>query len=170
MRKLNITDSDLAQMKNSSIVLHGEFDASFFDLLKTKDVNKIFVVEGRPNLDSSKIICKELLKRKLKPTVIADNMVGFLFYKELVKEVWLAYDQIDYRGAFCFIGASIIGALSKRHSVPVFCYPAKRKRKKELIGKTKDVTLFQAISIAPKETEGYVPLYEWVPGKNFVVK
>ena len=94
-------------MQKSVVLLHGEFEPSFFDLFKGRKQEKFYVMEGRPSLKASKTACQQLLKRKIKPTLIADNMAGFLFGKNLVKEVWIAYYQADHRGAMCPIGASI---------------------------------------------------------------
>src|SRR3990167_6147313 len=76
--------------KNSVVLLQGVFKTSVFDLLKQKKVEEVFVLEGRPGLESARQSCRELLKRKIRPTLVTDNMAGFLFYKNLVKEVWLS--------------------------------------------------------------------------------
>lgn len=149
--------------KNSVILLQGVFDPSVFDLLKRKKVKEIFVLEGRPGLEAAKTSCKELLKRKIKPTLIADNMAGFLFYKEMVKEIWLSYQSVDKEGAFCTIGGLILGVLGKKHKVPVYVYPSKKKIK--LFGKSSDLLNFNGVRVAPRGVVGYVPLAEYVPTK-----
>ena len=147
----------------SVIILQGVFESSIFDLLKKRKIRKAFVLEGRPGLEAAKQSCRELIKRKIRPTLIADNMAGFLFYRNLVKEVWVAYQCIDRKGTLCQIGALIMGVLGKKHNVPVYAYPNGRKMK--LFGTTKELAFFNGIKVAPRGITGYVPLAEWVPMK-----
>ena len=147
----------------SVIILQGVFDSSIFDLLKKRKIRKAFVLEGRPGLEAAKQSCRELIKRKIRPTLIADNMAGFLFYRNLVKEVWVAYQCRDRKGTLCQIGALIMGVLGKKHNVPVYAYPNGRKMK--LFGTTKELAFFNGIKVAPRGITGYVPLAEWVPSK-----
>jgi len=149
--------------KNSIILLQGVFRASVFDLLKKKKASEIFVCEGRPGLEAAKISCRELLKRKIKPTLISDNMAGFLFYKNYVKETWLSYQTKDQNGALCQIGGLILGVLGKKHKVPVNIYP--NYQKLQLMGYSKDLSYFNGVKVAPSGIKGYVPLVEWVPAK-----
>jgi len=153
-------------MKQSVVLLHGVFDPALFDLFKKRKKEKFYVLEGRPSLEGGKSCCRELLKRGIPPTVITDNMAGFLFSKDMVKEVWLAYVQADDRGAMCYIGASILGLLAKRNGIPVFVFPAARKRPAPL-GEAKDLLTYNGTKVAPRGIKTYVPLMEWVPGKCF---
>ncbi len=153
--------------KNSVVLLQGVFEPSIFDLLKKKKVKEVFVLEGRPGLDAAKHSCRELLKRKIKPTLISDNMAGFLFYKKLVKEAWLSYQSIDKNGALCQIGGLILGVLGKKHKVPVYVYPSNQKSK--LLGKPKDILYFNGMRVAPSGIPGYVPLVEQV-SERYITK
>lgn len=153
----------LRDIEESVILLQGVFEDSVLDGLKDKKDGEIFVMEGRPSLESAQVTCRELLRRKIKPTLIADNMAGFLFYKNLVKEVWLSYQISDNEGALCQIGALILGVLGKRHDVPVHLYPASTASK--LMGRQKDIFYFKGEKVAPNNIKGYVPLVEWVPNK-----
>ena len=125
--------------------------------------SKFFVLEGRPNLEAAVQNCRTLLKSKIKPTLIADNMAGFLFFKNCVKEVRLAYQYKDSQGALCDIGALILGALARRHKVPVVLYPAQRRTR--FLGNPQDLLKFQGKRIAPKGARAYAPLVEWLPKK-----
>jgi len=149
--------------KNSIILLQGVFKTSIFDLLQKRKEKDIFVLEGRPGLEAAKHSCGELLKRQIKPTLIADNMAGFLFYKDLVKEIWISYHTTDKDGALCQIGGLILGVLGLKHKAPVFIYPNNQKLK--LLGYSKDISYFNGVKVAPNGTKGYVPLVEWVPAK-----
>ena len=149
--------------KNNIILLQGVFKTSIFDLLKKRKIKEVFILEGRPSLEAAKQSSRELLKRKIKPTLIADNMAGFLFYKKLVKEVWLSYQTADKKGALCQIGGLILGVLGRKHKVPVNIFP--NKAKLQLLGRAKDITYFNGTKVAPSGIKSYVPLAEWVPRK-----
>lgn len=147
----------------SVVILQGVFEASVFDLFKKRKVKEAFVLEGRPGLEAARRSSRELIKRKIRPTLIADNMAGFLFYKNLVKEVWVSYQYADQKGALCQIGGLIMGVLGKKHNVPVYVYPNNRTMK--LFGSSKDLSFFNGVKVAPRGVPGYVPLAEWVPSK-----
>ncbi|MCK5015080.1 MAG: hypothetical protein KAS66_14820, partial [Candidatus Omnitrophica bacterium] len=149
--------------KNNIILIQGVFEPSFFDLIKKKRGKEFFILEGRPGLEAAKRSSRELIKRKMKPTLIADNMAGFLFYKNLVNEVWLSYQFIDKKGALCQIGGLILGVLGRRHKVPVCLYPSGQKL--QLLGRPKEISSFNGRRVAPSNIPGYVPLVEWVPKK-----
>jgi len=149
--------------KKSIILLHGVFQPNIFDALSKRKIEEVFVMEGRPSLESSRNICRELLKRKIKPAIIADNMAGFLFYKNLVKEIWISYQSLDKDGALCPIGGLVLSVLGKNHKVPVRLYL--NPEKLLLIGKSKEILSFNGIRVAPRGVKGYVPLVEWIPKK-----
>ncbi|MBI5415567.1 MAG: hypothetical protein HZA29_02010 [Candidatus Omnitrophica bacterium] len=157
-----VSDSFLEKVRGTVVLLHGVFEPSFFDAL-TAGSDEIFVMEGRPSLESAQVTCRELARRKIKPTLIADNMAGFLFYRGLVKEVWLAYQTVDEQGALCPIGSLIVGVLARRHNVPVHVYPASKESR--AMGAQKDIFYFKGIKVAPQNIKGYVPLVEWLPKK-----
>jgi methylthioribose-1-phosphate isomerase len=149
--------------KNSIILLQGIFEPSVFDLLKKRKAVEVNVLEGRPGLDAARHSCRELLKRKIRPTLITDNMAGFLFYKKLVKEIWVSYQSAEKNGVLCQIGGLILGVLGRKHGVPVYAYPSSRKV--ALLGRPKDISYFNGIKVAANNTPCYVPLVEQVPGK-----
>ena len=147
----------------SITILQGAFTPKFFDQLKKRTPQEVFVMEGRPTLEAGQANCRQLLKRKITPTLICDNMAGFLFFKDLVKEIWIAYQLSAEDGALCETGALILGVLGKRHKIPVHLFPSDRKTK--FLGKEKDLMRFQNKTIAPKGIRAYVPLVDWLPGK-----
>ena len=152
----------LEGVKGSVVLVHGVFEPSVWEAI-TAGGGEIFVMEGRPSLESAQTTCRELLRRKIRPTLIADNMAGFLFYRNLVREVWLAYQQSDDQGALCPIGSLIVGVLAKRHNVPVYVYPASKESR--MMGGQKDIFYFKGIKVAPQNIKGYDPLVEWFPKK-----
>lgn len=153
----------LKGLKKSIILLQGIFEDSMFDMIKKKKKKEVFVLEGRPSLEAAKFSCRELIDRNIQPTLISDNMAGFLFYKNLVREVWLSYQTVDSKGALCQIGGLVLGVLSKRHKVPVNLYP--NGKHINLIGQQREIFYFNGTRIAPDNIKGYVPLVEWVPNK-----
>ena len=64
--------------KNITLLL-GVFKDDFLDELKRKKLKRVYVCEGRPGLESAKENAKQLIKRKIEPVIISDNMAGFLF-------------------------------------------------------------------------------------------
>ena len=153
--------------ENSIVLLYGVFDSKTLALLKKKKVKDVFILEGRPDFTSSRHTARELNKLKIKPTLIADNMAGFLFHRGLVKEVWLSYQLLDPKGALCLIGSLILAVLGKAHRVPVRLFPTEKASK--LVGKEKDIFYFNKQKVAPKNIRGYVPLVEWVPD-NYLMR
>ncbi len=145
------------------VIVQGVVEARLFDELKGKGVTEVYVLEGRPTLEAARRASAELLKRGMTPTLISDNMAGVLFYKNLVKEVWIAFQYADEEGAACDIGALILGVLGKRHGVPVRLFPSARKT--NFLGRSQDLLSFLSKRIAPKGVEAFVPLVEWVPAK-----
>ena len=122
-----------------------------------------FVCEGRPSLEAGRKTSAILLKQGITPTMISDNMAGFLFFKGLVKQVNIACQYADETGALCDTGALILAVLAKTHHVPIKLLAAERK--KRFLGDPKEILSFEGQRIAPKDTHGYVPLVEWVSAK-----
>lgn len=145
------------------ILIHGVVNSSLLDMLKERGETNFYILEGRPNLAAANVLSKELNKRQITPTLIADNMAGFLFKRNLLKEVWLACQSDEDEGAVCTIGSLILGVLGKRHGVPVYTYPSSVKGK--MMGKQADILSFNGVRVAPKGVKGYVPLAEWVPAQ-----
>jgi len=151
----------LTEKNNSITILHGIFPDSFFAILKKAKVKKAYVLEARPYLDGAKILSKKLLKHKIQPVLIADNMAGFLFYKNLVKEVWISYQEVSEKNVLCKIGGLILSVLAKKHNVPVKVFPSGKRKK--YIANPKSIFSFNGSHVAAKGIDGFVPLLEEVP-------
>ncbi len=147
----------------SIILIQGVFSPDVIKKIKPAKGTHVFVMEGRPSLEAGKVNSKALLSLKITPTVISDNMAGFLFFKGFVKEVVLACQYVDKTGALCDTGALIAAVLSKKHKVPVKLLQGKLKTR--FLGDPKEILSFEGKLIALKGTKSYVPLVEWVPGK-----
>ena len=149
--------------KVKKIILQGVFDAKTIDGLKKKGIKEAFILEGRPSLQAAQVTSQQLNKRKIAPVLISDNMAGFLFAKDMVKEVWMSYQMADDKGAVCRIGGLILAVLGKRHKVPV--YACRSSDRIKFMGKPSDLFYFNNTRVAPKGIRAYVPLVEWVPQK-----
>jgi len=147
-----------AKQESPKVLVHGVGNKAFIEDLKKKRVKGVFVMEGRPHLFGAKILCRALLKEEITPTLISDNMAGFLFYKNLVKEVWVGYQSVNGEKALCEVGSLLLGVLGKKHQITVNLFPLAKKRKE--LGKTEDITCFNSKRIAPVGVKGYVPLLE----------
>lgn len=153
----------LVEPQGPKDLVHGLASKDFIDLLKRRTVKEVFVMEGRPHLEGAKVLCKTLLKAKITPTLIADNMAGFLFYRNMIKEVWVGYQALVPDGALSVVGALILGVLGKRHQIPINIFPASQPINNQ--GKPKDVFYFDGKQIATAGIKAYVPLLEVLPKK-----
>jgi len=149
------------------ILLQGVFEEGFFDRFSGQPQNGIFILEGRPGLTAARSNGRALVKRKIQPTVLADNMAGFLFYKKRVKEVWMAYQSVYPEGAVCSIGAMILAVLAKKHRIAVYLF--KGRPQPDLMAKEKEIFSFNGQRVSAAGTRGYVPLLEWVD-KKYITK
>lgn len=140
------------------VVVHGVFDEGV--LRSFKKGEQYFVLEGRPDLAASKTTLRVLSQKKIVPTIIADNMAGFLFYSGLVKEVRLSYQYHDSSGALCDIGSVILGVLGKTHGVPVKIFPGKLR--KHFLAPHEELLNFNGRAVASAGTRVYGPLVEWL--------
>ena len=147
----------------SIVLLQGVFTEGFFKTFKPAKTVSVFVLEGRPDLSAGKGNSAALVRKGIVPTVICDNMAGFLFFKGWVKEAVLACQFADQSGALCDMGGLILAVLAKRHDVPVKLAPAEHKAR--FLGNPEDILSFEGQRTAPKGVHGYAPLVEWVPAK-----
>ena len=119
---------------------------------------QVFILEGRPNLESSQYLVKELSKRKIKPILIADNMAGYLCMQKKIQSICIAYESKDNENVLTPIGGLILAVLGKKHKIAVNVYPGQKTKK--LLGVQKDLTHFMGVRVAPKGVKGYAPLVE----------
>ncbi len=147
----------------SIVLVQGVLSGAFFKTFKPAKTVPVFVLEGRPGLAAGKSNSAALVKKGIIPTVICDNMAGFLFFKGLVKEAVLACQFADESGALCDMGALVLAVLAKHHQVPVQLAPGAAKA--HFLGDPDDILSFEGKRTAPKGVKGYVPLVEWVPKK-----
>lgn len=146
--------------------MHGIFDETVLNGFKKGGC--YFVLEGRPDLLASKTTIKAFSKKNIVPTLITDNMAGFLFFKDLVKEVRLSYQYEDDTGVLCDIGSLILGVLAKHHQIPV--YVLKGQIRRRFLSPAEDLLKFKGKSVAAKDTRVYGPLVEWLPNEYITKK
>src|SRR5208283_617986 len=147
----------------SIYLLQGIISAETLKKVKFSKGRHAFVCEGRPTLEAGRKTAQVLLKRGITPTIISDNMAGFLFFKGWVKEVIVACQYADSTGALCDMGALILAVLAHKHKIPLKLLPAEHRAR--FLGDPKSVLSFEGKRIAPVGTHSYVPLVEWVPAK-----
>ncbi|MCX5681277.1 MAG: hypothetical protein NT079_03230 [Candidatus Omnitrophica bacterium] len=156
----------LTKEPNAYVLLHGSFANSFLSLLKERKVKEVFVMESRPNLDGAKKLCPQLLKNKIKPILIADNMAGFLFFKGYLEEAWISYYENKEENLLCPIGSLILSVLAKKHGVAVKAFPSLPSlRPGKAEGGAESILFFEGKRIAAKGVKGFVPLVENVSKK-----
>ena len=148
---------------NSILLFHGILNAESIKKVKFNSKNHAFICEGRPSLEAGRKTSGILLNNGITPTVISDNMAGFLFLEGLVRQVFIACQYADNKGSLCDMGALILAVLAKKHKVPIKLLAADHRTR--FLGDPKSILSFEGHPIAPKGTQGYVPLVEWVPAK-----
>ena len=87
-------------------------------------------------------------------------MAGYLFYKNLINEVWIACQPIDKEKVMCDIGALVLAVLAKKHQIPVYAFKAKLGKKSSTA--ENDIKKFNGRVVLKTATKSYVPLTETV--------
>ncbi|MBF0479094.1 MAG: hypothetical protein HQL26_06390 [Candidatus Omnitrophica bacterium] len=156
---MKIANPIVEQLKKRVVLVHGFFNDNFFDHLKKENV-EVFVLEGRPDLVSGQHACRKLLQREMTPTVIADNMAGFLFKHDCVKAVWISGHEKEHDTFKALTGSLILAVLAKTHNVPFHVFegehPLSQKHDAGALLK------FCGIQVAEKETKTLVPEYDLI--------
>lgn len=148
-------------MKKRIILIHGIPSESFYESLDArKDIRKIYVTEFRPLLFGAQLVCRELLKRKLNPILICDNMVGFCLEKKMLDEINIFAKTKDEESAVCFVGSLIYAICANKNKAKIILSGAGKVKK---AAKPADVLSFGGKRIAARGIRAYVPLWEKVP-------
>ncbi|MBF0483660.1 MAG: hypothetical protein HQL25_03030 [Candidatus Omnitrophica bacterium] len=156
---MKLANPIVEKLQKRVVLLHGFFGKNFFDHFK-KDAVEVFVLEGRPDLTSCQHTCRKLLHHGITPTVIADNMAGFLFGHGCVKEVWVSghgkvNDQLK-----TLVGGTILQILAKEHNVPFYIFEGEKPL---AVNVDKSILLkFNNIQIAQSKTKTFVPNYDLI--------
>ncbi len=103
------------------ILLHGIPKDDFYPFLKDQIAvekgSRLLIPEMRPHLYGSKILAARLLQEHIVPTLITDNMMGFFFYRGLVKQVHLFFINENSHGILAYPGATLVALLCRHHKV-----------------------------------------------------
>ena len=150
---------------STNVLVQGNMPPKFFDQLQKCSVKDVFVLEGRPSLKAAKGSSWQLQKRGVTPTIMADNMAGYLFYKNLISEVWVGCQSVGPQEAQCDIGALILAVLAQTHQIPLYGYKTKVEKKGSAA--SNDLTKFNGQRIVAGKVKAFVPLAEKVPMKYF---
>ena len=126
--------------------------------LKNFKEKKAFVAELRPGLEGSKTVAKELLKKKVKPVMICDNMMAFCMQQGIVSDVHIFYDKIRGQVAVCRTGSLIAALAAKAHNITVYIYQASSVKQK-----AHDLRKIGGKMITVPSVKTYVPYEEEVP-------
>lgn len=114
---------------NEFFLLHGIPGEDFYSHLRASLSSekglKVLIPEMRPYLYGGKIVANGLLKEDIIPTLITDNMMGFFFYKGLVKRVYLFYKKEESNGLLAYPGATLVALLSHHHKVKLNVFKGK---------------------------------------------
>ena len=148
-------------MKSKNILIHGVPDDNFYTLLKSMDIDEIYITEGRPYLEGAKMIAPMIKSISLNTKLISDNMISYILWKGLIDRIYIFYQSINEEGAKCKIGSLIAGLSAKEHSISVYLY--KSKNIYEDYGNPEDICYFNNKREAPLKISGYNPLVDIVP-------
>jgi len=153
----------MLEFKEKTIVLvQGVLTSGALAKIKYKG-SRVVICEGRPTLRAAEHNSRYFLAKKVTPVIVCDNMAGFLFSKNYVKEVVLACQYVDNTGALCDTGALILAVLAKKHKVALRLVDGEHK--KHFLGNPKDLLMLKGSPTASAKTHAYAPLVEWVPAK-----
>jgi methylthioribose-1-phosphate isomerase len=86
--------------------------------LKAEQANRILVPEMRPELWGARIVAPELLRRNVPTTLISDNMMGILFARGEIRQLYLFYSGLSQTGPQGICGSLLAVRLARAHGVP----------------------------------------------------
>lgn len=136
-----------------------------------KDV-QVYATETRPYLQGARLTCLTLKEAGYTPTLITDNMVGYVMWKGLVNKVFLAADRIALDGSIANkIGTYTIAVLAARHKMPFYVLgyegpdPKTRTWKDMRIEERNPKEVLQCMEVrtAPEGVQAYYPAFDITP-------
>jgi len=78
-----------------------------------------FVAELRPGLGGTKVVAKELLRLRIQPVIICDNMMAHCMERGLVSSVHLFYSRLTKKKAVCRTGSLIAAICALKRQIPM---------------------------------------------------
>ncbi|MBI5873831.1 MAG: hypothetical protein HZB36_06795 [Candidatus Omnitrophica bacterium] len=143
------------QINGKLPLIFGVPDRAFFEKFGEK---KVFVAELRPGLEGMQAVSKGLLKKKITPVVICDNMMAFCMRQGLVSGVHIFYKNLNKDNAVCRTGSLIAALCAKEHNIPVYIHKA-------AVAKVKisDLRKIGGRLVTNADLKTYCPVFEDVP-------
>jgi len=131
---------------------------------------RVFVCETRPLLQGARLTTWELLRAKIKTTLICDNMAATLMQRNRIDAVFTGADRIAANGDTANkIGTYNLAVLAKHHRVPFYVVaplstfdlslktgksiPIEQRAKSEVLG-------FSNVLTAPQNVDVYNPAFD----------
>jgi hypothetical protein len=85
-----------------------------------------FVAELRPGLEGIKEVAKELLRRRIQPVIICDNMMAHCMERGLVNSAHIFYDRLTKKKAVCRTGSLIAAVCALKRQIPTYLHRGKK--------------------------------------------
>ncbi len=142
------------EITDSLPLVFGTPSMMFFDRFREK---RAFVAELRPGLEGMKIVAKELLKRRIEPVIICDNMMAYCMKEGLVRDVHIFYYALNKTMALCRTGSLVATLCAREHGIPVYLYPSM-----PLWPKAGGLTHIGGKKVTHRSVKTYAPLFEEV--------
>jgi methylthioribose-1-phosphate isomerase len=135
---------------------------------------RVIATETRPLLQGARLTCWELLKKRVKVTLICDNMVGFFMQKGMVDKVIVGADRITTKGDVANkIGTYNLAVVAKYHKIPFYVaapsssFDLKLEEGAQIPIEERDVEevkkVVGRVYIAPWDVEAYNPAFDITP-------
>lgn len=132
---------------------------------------EVIATETRPKLQGARLTIYELMNEGIPVTLITDNMVGYIMYKQLVQKVIVGADRIVRDAVINKIGTYTIAVSAKEHNIPF--YVAAPKSTFDVESKAADVTIeerrgeevthFYSYRTAPEGANTINPAFDITP-------
>ena len=132
---------------------------------------RVIATETRPKLQGARLTTYELMNEGVPVTLITDNMVGYIMYKQLVQKVIVGADRIVRDAVINKIGTYLIAVSAKEHNIPF--YVAAPNSTFDVESKAADVTIeerrgeevthFYSYRTAPEGVNTINPAFDITP-------
>jgi methylthioribose-1-phosphate isomerase len=128
--------------------------------LKGEQADRILVPEMRPELWGARAIAPELLRRRVPTTLVSDNMMGTLFARGQIRQLYLFYNGLDETGPSGICGSLLAVRLARTHGVAIELLEANPSNESS---EDHDVSTFLGKPIMPARAAVYPLQKEIIP-------
>jgi len=134
---------------------------------------KVIATETRPKMQGARLTVHELKRDGIPVTLITDNMVGYVMFKQLVNKVVVGADRIVRDAVINKIGTYTIAVLAREHGIPFHVaaptstFDLTHESRDIIIEERnpKEVTHIGSKRITPKGTKVLNPAFDITPLK-----